>query len=141
MTTKCCIYNVNDTIAKSKYRIVELQNIDNTRVLVLNFVFFDFDYAIYQKHTTERGSPVARINMQTQRFFDLIDLSVQLADFKFVNLDMLTKVLISAMRLNKALIVLFSYRKNLNITINKLRAEQVLYRLFHRGRRCGQQMY
>lgn len=119
MTTKCCIYNVNDTIAKSKYRIVELQNIDNTRVLVLNFVFFDFDYAIYQKHTTERGSPVARINMQTQRFFDLIDLSVQLADFKFVNLDMLTKVLISAMRLDKALIVLFSYRKNLNITVNK----------------------
>lgn len=49
--------------------------------------------------------------MQTQRFLDLIDLSVKLADFKFVNLDMLTKVLISAMRLNKALIVLFSYRK------------------------------
>lgn len=30
---------------------------------------------------------MARINMQTQRFLDLIDLSVQLADFKFVNLD------------------------------------------------------
>lgn len=54
---------------------------------------------------------MARINMQTQRFLDLIDLSVQLADFKFVNLDMLTKALISAMRLDKALIVLFSYRK------------------------------
>lgn len=62
---------------------------------------------------------MARINMQTQRFLDLIDLSVQPADFKFVNLDMLTKVLISAMRLNKALIDLFSCGKNLNITVNK----------------------
>lgn len=51
------------------------------------------------------------MNIKTERFLDLIDLSVQLADFKFVNLDMLTKVVISAMRLNKAFIDLFYYRK------------------------------
>lgn len=113
MTTKFCIYNVQDIIAKIKIQKnrTAKHRYEQGINLRICFFFFDFDYDMYQKHTAEGGSPAARINIKTERFLDLIDLSVQLADFKFVNLDMLTKVVISAMRLNKAFIDLFYYRK------------------------------